>query len=432
MADTSNEDVWPVSAADAVALGKRLEDADPAAAYGLYAAAARRGDAEGAFLAGKDRFYGIAHPVDDAKSEAFLRMAAENASAPDAVRADAFDSLGLLFLRRKQTARARKYFTRASSFGSLDSLDNLGKMARDAGDPDKALGYFSRADKDARERAAGASPAERDRIDLDAAWARLHLASFLPWWHGDSDSSAKEARRLLADVERLQDVFLWKDIGDAYLDSEFEAADPDAAETWYRRSAEGGFADAQVALARFLLSRKKTPEAAVEAVDWLGKACAKGSSEAFRLRAECYARGDGVPQNWSRATVEYRLAADCAGPGQDDWIDEAYRDGRFGWRHGEDVLAWIRARADSGAVWALRLCVGETMREEDPDAFWRFLAAAAEKGVPSAQFERARELLFASDAPAAAAMFRAFLDNPDDKDAETVSLAKKWLAHLER
>ncbi len=439
-----SKESWPVASKKMVELGKSLEKIDPTAAFGLYAAAAdsKEGEYEGAFLAGKDYFYGIAHGIDAAKAEHFLKLAT-NPAAPDSIRADANDYLGLLAQQQKKSKAANGYFKRAKNAGSLDAFDSLGLIdwqkaeecteeAKKKKYYQKAFNSFSRADQEALEKIARADSDEQRRIDADVAWARLHLARCLFQGKGVG-KDPERAKNLLEKVEKVaeavKDIHLQKDIGDQYWHGEATDKDKSAAEKWYQLSAEKGCLDAQVALAKLLLSKGEDAQKdKKDAWTWLGKACARGFSDAFRVRAECYVQGKGVSADLSRAVAEYRRATECSGPGQDDWIEEAYCKGRFGWP-GKDVLAWIRARAETGAIWALRLCVG-ILREENPSLADDFLVSAAQKGIASAQFELARQCLFCNQQTQARKWFNAFLRNPEDKDAYATAFAKTWLGRI--
>ncbi|MBU3078886.1 SEL1-like repeat protein [Sphingomonas sp. XMGL2] len=94
-------------------------------------------------------------------------------------------------------------------------------------------------------------------------------------------------------------------LGQAYRRGEGVPADPDQAQSWYRKAADQGYlnAEAQLGLMLFTSPRRS------ESFSWLEKAATAGEPRAQYVLGTALFNGDGVAKDWPRAYAMMSRAA---------------------------------------------------------------------------------------------------------------------------
>jgi TPR repeat protein len=140
------------------------------------------------------------------------------------------------------------------------------------------------------------------------AWGSFFLASPNP--SGPARPDLKEALDWIRRSAENGYADAQLELGRAFEDGRGVPQNLSEAARWYRKAAEQGHAGAQCALGALLESGRGLPPNPAEAASWYRSAAAKGHAEAqYRLGLLC-AKGLGSEQNFAEAASWYRSAAE--------------------------------------------------------------------------------------------------------------------------
>ena len=151
---------------------------------------------------------------------------------------------------------------------------------------------------------------------------------------------------------------------------------------WYRKSADAGNAVGQCAVGKCYMNGKGVNRSPIDAVDWFRKSAEQGCPEAQYYMGYCYFYAKGVKKSCLEAVRWWRIAA---GQGQPDALFEmgnCYDDGVVVSESEEEAYrCWLES-ANAGcakAQFAIGLC------EESDENAARWILKAAEQGLAEAQ-----------------------------------------------
>jgi TPR repeat protein len=247
-------------------------------------------------------------------------------------------------------------------YRDLEQAHTLYQKAAEAGSPQGALGYAISL--------AGRAP------DLDG---QREIARWL-------DAAAKAG---------LPTAYYL--LGEAHERGIAGVQDLPAAVENYRLAAEQGHRSAQAKYGLALLLGRGTDKEPVNGESWLRRAALAGDAEAAALVGDLYARGGDLPPNYLEAALWYRRAADAGHRVAARALGLLYLTGAGVARDADEAAAWFRVAAERGDTVAqadlgnLALRGVNTAREATQTPEW--FRAAAEQGDVTAAFNLAVCLL---------------------------------------
>jgi len=168
---------------------------------------------------------------------------------------------------------------------------------------DAAIAAYEQGDL-ARARSAFTRLSRAGVPAADYNLAVMHLRGEMP------KASPREALRLMS--RAAEAGFVTAIVGLAQLHEQGQAGlrvDLTEANRWYRRAAEAGNVDGQVALATSYYLGRGAPKDAVQAAHWFRIAAQGGDVGAMYLIASMYEAGDGVERDLKEARYWYGVAA---------------------------------------------------------------------------------------------------------------------------
>ena len=115
---------------------------------------------------------------------------------------------------------------------------------------------------------------------------------------------------------------------------------------YYRKAAEFGNADAELALGWLYENGKGVGRNYSEAVKWYRKAADQGEPVAQGNLATMYYNGHGVTRNYSEALKWFHKAADQGNTAAYSWLGSMYYSGQGTSRNYAEALRWFRKAAD--------------------------------------------------------------------------------------
>lgn len=208
----------------------------------------------------------------------------------------------------------------------------------------------------------GLAYSEGDGVPRDQAEA-------VKWYMASAAGGFEKAKRILPEQQYI--------LGNIHVASENDVE----AIKWYRAAAEHGYAEAQYHLGLCLKDQDPT-----ESARWYRAAAEQEHAEAQYVLGLCYTRGEGVPEDKTKAVKWFRLAAGEFSLERGN-AEAQYAYG-FCYANGHGVpkdqakaVEWYRFAAEQGhaeAQYALGLCYtrGEGVLEDKSEAFkWCLLAA---------------------------------------------------------
>ena len=157
-----------------------------------------------------------------------------------------------------------------------------------------------------------------------------------------------------------------------------------------RKAAEEGDARAQGNLGVCYAKGEGVPQDYSEAVKWYRKAAEQGNALAQCLLALCYENADGVPQDYSEAAKWYRKAAEQGNVSSQYYLGLFYKDGLGVSQDDTEAAKWFRKSAEQGYRYAqeiLAYCyyIGRGVPVDYSEAT-QWYRRAAEQGHASAQY----------------------------------------------
>ena len=184
----------------------------------------------------------------------------------------------------------------------------------------------------------------------------------------------ERANELLYGEDPLEGIRLYKMVaekGDAdaqyvlgycYESGEGVEQDYAEAEKWYRKAAEQNHAGAQCGLGYLAQDY-------AQAVRWYRKAAEQNHAEAQYALADCYYRGDGVPQNMVEAVQWYLKAAEQGNADAQYRLGMCYWDGRGVVKDEAEAKKWQdKAREKWRKIEEERLLIREKVEREQSGA----------------------------------------------------------------
>lgn len=211
------------------------------------------------------------------------------------------------------------------------------------------------------------------------------------------------------------------------------------AANWYRRAAEHGHAEAQVALGQLLVIAKGVGKDYEQAANWFRKAAAQGQDLAQVALGHMYAHGVGVPQDYEQAAAWLqeasaqgnaegayelgKLYSEGHGVARDEaaaatWYERSaskdypaaqaalgalYEEGRGVHQDVGIAASWYekaaaRGHKDAQFRLAMLLATGHGIEQDDAQAV-AYLRLAADQGQAEAQFELAKRYAHGNGVP---------------------------------
>ena len=146
----------------------------------------------------------------------------------------------------------------------------------------------------------------------------------------------------------------------------------------YYEAAGAGDVDAQIAIGGILYTSESNK---YEAVEWLEKAAAQGSTNAMTVLGQMYRLGEGIPQNHQEAFKWYKMAADLGDASSQYFVGMMYYSGSGVAQSVQDAIQWLRKSADRGDADAqttlgFQYSTGAGVDKDDGEAvrLWRLAA----------------------------------------------------------
>lgn len=172
-----------------------------------------------------------------------------------------------------------------------------------------------------------------------------------------------------------------------YYNSNWGGNDLEAAEKWWRKAAEKGFAASQATLGLMLKERGEYKQA----MEWAKKGAAQGNAAADYLMGTFYTHGYGVDVNHDEAIKWYKLAAEKGHARAQADVATCYANGEGVKRDERQMAYWYEKAAAQGDPMGLRgmyLCYLEgTGVAKDQHKAFEYLQRAADTGLALAQHE---------------------------------------------
>jgi len=166
--------------------------------------------------------------------------------------------------------------------------------------------------------------------------------------------------------------------------------DNEKAAEYYRRSAEHGYAPAQVIIGKRYLTANSSKDIE-EAKKWILKAAEQEYVEAEYLLAKMYEEGTVFEKNDKKAADYYRLSAEHGNVDAQYWLAQAFYDGKGGIdKNLEEAAKWFKKAAEQDNTSAQRMLgimysTGEGVEKDYRESF-KWTELAAEKGDYYAQY----------------------------------------------
>jgi TPR repeat protein len=167
-------------------------------------------------------------------------------------------------------------------------------------------------------------------------------------------------------------------------------ADLQAATAAYKASAELGFAPAQLRYGLALLAGRGTPVDSFAAETWLRKAAMAGEAEAAAAVGDLYAKPGDVPPNYAEAAIWYGRAAEAGHAASARMLGRFYLYGHGHFPDIPEAVRWLRRAIQGGDEPAYddmaRLALTRRVSQADQQACLSWFQRQAEAGVPAAQY----------------------------------------------
>jgi TPR repeat protein len=125
---------------------------------------------------------------------------------------------------------------------------------------------------------------------------------------------------------------------------------PTEAVKWVRKAADQGSAEAQVGLGNYYLNGEGVEKNPAEAVKWYRKAAQQGNSDAMTNLGSCYLDGEGVEKNLGEAVRLFRKAAEQGSAGAQHNLGLCYLNGWGVKKNPSEAVKWLLKGSDQG--WA--------------------------------------------------------------------------------
>lgn len=177
-------------------------------------------------------------------------------------------------------------------------------------------------------------------------------------------------------------------------------ADIATAVQWFEKSAQKGYAPAQVNLAVLHINGWGVPQNFGIAQRWLREAAAQHFAPAYYNLGELYLKGTGVKQDYTEARRWFQLGADAGDTYAQTNLGYLYDHGLGVPANLVTAAAWYRKAADAGNPMAQSNLADLYEKGEgvprDPSQAYRLFRQAAEKGHTGAQIQLAYRLAYGS------------------------------------
>ena len=122
---------------------------------------------------------------------------------------------------------------------------------------------------------------------------------------------------------------------------------------WFERSANRGYAEAQVKIAEYYYHGIGTQVDKLSSVYWLEQATVQGNCHAQVTLAKMYATGDGIKKNDSLAASLFELAANQGNLEAQIRIAQYYKDGVGVSKSSEEAIKWLETASKQGSKEAI-------------------------------------------------------------------------------
>ena len=275
---------------------------------------AESGSAKAQFELGKRYECGDGVEANAAEAVKWYRMAAEQDFA------DAQKELAECYIRGGNTADARKWYRRAAEgyrkaaeLGDAEAQFELGNCYRDGFGVER--------------NAVEAVKWYRKAAEQGLGKAQLYIARCC------CPTSFKPHQRVF--TRHINDGPLMDVLG-------YNCAE---GVKWYRKAADLGNVNAQIALGNCYRDGKGVESNAVEAVKWYSMAAEQDFAEAFQALGYCYLNGVCVEKDVTKASAFFRMATEHHGRVDDDTkikLGDCYRDGVGVEKNSAEAVKWYR------------------------------------------------------------------------------------------
>ena len=173
--------------------------------------------------------------------------------------------------------------------------------------------------------------------------------------------------------------------------------------SYYRRSAEAGFAPCQNNLGLCYDKGRGVPQSYEEAAMWYRKAADQGYPVAQNNLGNCYYNGQGVPQSYEEAVKWYRKAADQGNAYSQYNLGNCYYNGQGVQKSFDEAVEWFKKSANMNYSWAqahLGDCYlyGRGVPQSNEEAV-KWYRKAADQGHAIAQYNLGVHYLFGQGVP---------------------------------
>jgi TPR repeat protein len=361
-----------------------------AAAFPLFVQAAQAGLRQAQYRVGRSYLMGLGVPPSIGEALRWLRRAAE------AGETAAQTQLGALALQGVSDKGTQGLFRRAcQEFDSIrpdyKEAAHWCRLAAAAGSAEAKtlLGFIMTAGpEDYRDSAAGES---LYREAAQAGWSRAQLGLAMALLREGTPESAAESLALLRPAA-ADGVAVAHHLQGMLSESGMVGSiDFTAAATSYKAAAELGYPPAQVRYGFALLLGRGVPRNVFDAETWLRRAALSGDAQAAAVVGYLYARDGDLPPNHAEAAVWLRRAAEAGHAGAARTLGRMLLVGTGVPKDLPEAAQWLRIAADSGDEIAradLRhLTLTRRVGEDDRRAVIGWLQAGAAAGEPAAQFD---------------------------------------------
>jgi TPR repeat protein len=357
-----------------------------AAAFPLFAGAARAGLGRAQFRLGRCYLLGLGVPASMPEGLRWLRRAGESG---DAAAQTQLAALVLQGVSDRDPGGLFESSGAASAEPDFDRAEHWCRLAAAAGSTEaKALlaSILTGGPPERRDSAAGEA---LYRESAEAGWARGRIGLAMILLQDGTRASATEARDLLH-AAAAEGIAIAHHLSGVLAES--GAAGPvdlPAAAISYKAAAEMGHAPAQVRYGFALLHGRGTERDPFTAETWLRRAALAGEAQAAAVMGYLYAQSDDLPPNHAEAAMWLQRAAEAGHPAAARTLGRMHMVGTGVPKDIREALPWLRiaARAGDEAARAdlAQLALDRQADEEDGRTTVAWFRPFAEAGDPAAQ-----------------------------------------------
>lgn len=191
--------------------------------------------------------------------------------------------------------------------------------------------------------------------------------------------------------DKQKELKEWNDIGESYCTNSVDAPNYSEAIKWFRKAAEGGYAEAQYNLGLCYGEGLGVTKNATEALKWNRKAADQGLSIAQYNVGVYYEHGlGGVKQDYEEAVKWYQKAAEQGDPDALNNLGVCYANGQGVEKDLSKAAELYRKAADLGNYLSMFnlgfLLIKSNATPRYSEEGFQYIHIAARNGIPQAQY----------------------------------------------